>query len=124
MDSGMMTGLTVVYGLGSLVQLGAAIALLLTVIQVVRRHRPDAYRLLMWAAILELVSIGVGYAFTLLTPVISATSGTSSVIAVQIVRGFVGTMFTVAISVCLIVGIARVARPFVEPKPDAEGPYR
>lgn len=113
-----------VFGLGWALHVGAAIAFLLVVVLVVRRHRPDAWRTLLAAAVSQLVQVAVGLAFHVLTPVVSVAGGVDAMITLQIVRSVAGSALSAVGAVLLLVGIVRVARPFVEPVPEGSPPYR
>lgn len=113
-----------VFGLGWVVHLASAVGLFVVVGTVVRRHRPDAWRTLFAAALCELVQVAVGVAFNVLTPVVSAAGGIDAVVTLQVGRSLVGSALAAVSTVLLLLGIVRVARPFVEPSPEGSPPYR
>jgi uncharacterized membrane protein YidH (DUF202 family) len=116
--------MSLIYGLSAVVTLGLQIVLLVVIANVVRRHRPDAYKsLLAWA----LTSLAVWLFSTLFSTVGSAIAGRSGVDAMftlQIVNAAIGIPLHVVTMLLLVRGLVRLAQP---PKPvtvESNLPYR
>lgn len=113
-----------VHGLHTLVSIGCHIALLVVVVTVVRRHRPDAQGALLGWAILALVGAAIFPVFMMASVMIFSRQGVDAVLAVQAFNTIVSLLFTLVVSILLVRGLAKLAQP---PKPvvvDGERPYR
>ena len=125
-DSGASTRelLTLVYGASWLIAVACEIALLVVVMTIVRRHRPDAYRpLLVWAA--SSLGLGiVGRVAGFVTTRFMATGGIDALVRMQLINGVVGIAIHVALVVLLIRGLVAIAQPRKVPPVEGMPPYR
>jgi hypothetical protein len=125
-DSGASTRelLSLIYGASWLIAVACEIALLVVVLTVVRRHRPDAYRpLLLWAA----TSLGlglVGRVAGFVTTRFMATGGIDAIIRIQAINALVGIAIHVALVALLIRGLVAIAQPRKVPAVEGMPPYR
>jgi len=113
-----------VYGASTLVSFLCEIAILVVVVTIVRRHRPDAYRGLMtWAAGSLAVFVFLAIARTVV-PLFSRGSDMDGYFRASSLVSIVGIVLHVVLVVIFIRGLVAIAQP---PKPIAiEGtpPYR
>jgi hypothetical protein len=122
MDSGIHSVLMVSSGFSWMVGVGLWIGLLVVVLTAVRRHRPDATRLLLWAAVLGLLQALVGPGLGMLLSQANAIGfDGEGVLLGHAVLGFVETLLHAAVFVLLLMGIARLARPARAPLPLGSG---
>ncbi len=120
MDSGAHAVLMVSSGFSWIVSVSLWIGLLVVVLTAVRRHRPEALRLLLWAAVLGLVQALVGPGLGMLLSQSNAIGlDGEAVLLSHAVLGFSGTLIHAAVFVLLLMGIARLARPARAPSPPA-----
>ncbi len=116
--------MSLVYGFGTLVSVVGQIVLVVTVAGVVKRNRPDAFgTLLAWAA----GSLGATIFFAIagtLGPIIAGRTSVDAMFTFQIVMGALHVPVNIALFAALALGLARLARPPVEPVVRGEPPYR
>lgn len=116
--------MSLVYGFGTLVSVAGQIVLIVTVAGVVKRNRPDAFgTLLAWAA----GSLGATIFFSIagtIGPVIAGRSSVEAMFTFQIVISALHMPVNIALFAALALGLARLARPPVEPLVRGEPPYR
>jgi hypothetical protein len=122
--SSWSTLLAVVYGANWLTSIACGVAILVVILTVVRRHRPDAFQpLLLWAG----VSLGLGVlgalASTLATR-LATTQGVESVLKVQAANGLVGIATHVLLVLLLIRGLVAIAQPPKVQAVEGTPPYR
>lgn len=122
MDSGTHAVLMVSSGFSWMVGAGLWIGLLVLVLTAVRRHRPDALRLMLWASALGLLQALVGPGLGVLLSLVGSVGldGEAMVLG-HAVLGFAGTLLHAAVFVLLLMGIARLARPARPPLPPGSG---
>jgi hypothetical protein len=118
------TALPLIYGASSLISTGCNVALLVVVLTVVRRHRPDAYRpLLLWAALSLGLGI-VGWLGALFVTVVAARRSVESMFLGQAINAGVGIAMHVALVLLLIRGLVALAQPPKQPRVEGLPPYR
>ncbi|HUT77776.1 MAG TPA: hypothetical protein VM285_08830 [Polyangia bacterium] len=118
MDSGVHMAMVVSSGFSWMVNAGLWIGLLVVALTVVRRHRPDANRFVLWAALLGLLQALVGPGLgMLLSQANSIGLDSEAVLLSHALLGFAGTLLHAAVFVILLMGIIHLARP----KPKSEG---
>jgi hypothetical protein len=126
MDSGLNTVLMASSGFSWMVNTGLWVSLLVVVLTAVRRHRPEAMRLLLWAALLGLLQALVGPGLGVLLSQTGALGLDGEAVLVgHALLGFTGTLLHAAVFVLLLMGIVRLARParaLPPPAPHGEPP--
>jgi hypothetical protein len=117
--------LSLSYSLAQLVQIGATIWLLVVVLRTVRMHRPDAWKGLCAAVALSLGSTIIGSIASVVTPFIATREGgVDSYMRVMAAQSLFFTALHAVYFALFIPGIAKLARPPLEEKPEGAPPYR
>jgi hypothetical protein len=126
MDSSNQIWMGLSYSLAQIVQVGATVWLLVVVVRTVRLHRPDAWKGLCVAVALSLATIVIGGIATIFLPLLASRSegGLDSYFRVMAIQSLFFTALHVVYNVLFIPGIAKLARPPVEVKPEGAPPYR
>lgn len=115
--------LSVIHGIHALVSLGLGLALLGLCMTLVRRHRPDAWHLLAASSAVHVGAVGLGFAISLATPLLSR-AGVDGFIMLQAVQSAIGLVLTVVWFALLGLGVARLAQPPRPARAEPVGPYR
>ena len=115
---------TIASGISSLLAIAGEITVLVVVATVVRRHRPDAYRPLLWWSIGALVMTGVNVIGYPLLAVVLARAGTESYLKAMSVWRIVSSLAYLGLTLVLVRGLVAVAQPPKAPRVESDAPYR
>src|SRR5262245_10908419 len=113
---------TLASGVANFVHFGMLIALLVVSAVVIRRHRPDAWTPFMFASLIDLVGSFSRVVLTTIGPaiVMRSSGGMGTFWAATTL---LSTCFSIGFWVFLLVGLVRVAKPYMDAIPNAP-PYR